>query len=79
MPKFEGHNSISLLSLYAIMMGAVMTLSGQQSKREVTVEQVEEWWNTSKRKSKSKSLIEKEQVIINAYLEAKQELKTCFK
>jgi len=79
MPKFEGHNSISLLSLYAIMMGAVMTLSGQQSKREVTVEQVEEWWNTSKRKSKSKSLIEKEQVIINAYLEAKQELKTGFK
>ena len=41
--------------------------------REVTVEQVEEYWITSKRKSKSKSLIEKEQEIVKAYLEAKQE------
>ena len=73
MQKFKGHNSTSLNRLYRGIMGNVVYKTGQKSVREVTVEQVEEYWITSKRKSKSKSLIEKEQEIVKAYLEAKQE------
>ena len=72
MTKFEGHNSTSLSSLYASMMVNVISISGQKKVSEVTMEQVEWWWKTSKRKSKSKSLVEKEQEIINAYLEARR-------
>ena len=72
LPKFEGHNSTSLYRLYQSMMGNVILWSGQKSKREVTVEQVEEHWKTSKRKSKTMRLIEREQQIVKAYLEAKR-------
>merc|ERR1719222_1102622 len=73
MQKFEGHNSTSLNRLYLAIMANVVYKTGQKSVREVTVEQAEEYWITSKRKSKSKSLIENEQEIVKAYLEAKQE------
>jgi len=74
MPKFEGHSSASLYRQYQGIMNKVILRTEQKSSREVTVDQVKEYWNTSNRKSKSKSLIKKEQEIVKAYLEAKQEL-----
>ena len=41
---------------------------------EVTVEQVEKWWIGSTRRSKRVDLLEKEQLILEAYYAAKQEL-----
>ena len=42
-------------------------LPGVKKRKEVTVEQVEEWWGSSMRLSKSKSLVEKEEGIVEAY------------
>ena len=43
-------------------------------KRDVTVEEVEEWWNNSTRHVKRTNLIEKEEQIVEAYYRVKQEL-----
>ena len=51
-----------------------MTKLGEKSKREVTVEEVEEWWKNSTRKAKQSNLIEKEQQIVEAYYRIKQEI-----
>ena len=74
MQKFEGHNSSSLWKLYDSMLGNVVEKLGQKTKRDVTLDQVEDWWKTSKRYNKTTRLIEKEQEIVEVYLKAKQEL-----
>ena len=38
----------------------------KKSRREVTVKEVEEWWNKSTRLAKKTNLIEKEQHIVEA-------------
>ena len=47
---------------------------GTKSRREVTVEEVEEWWKNSTRPLKRANLIEKEQQIVEAYNTVKQEI-----
>ena len=74
MPKFEGHNRTSLYKLYKTMMKCVTLRTGQKSVKEVTVEQMENYWRTSKRIGKKKKLLEKEKEIVEAYLEIKREL-----
>ena len=46
----------------------------RKSWREVTVEEVEEWWKNSTRYAKFSNLIEKEQQIVEAYYRIKQEI-----
>ena len=56
------------------MSTKTMNKLGKKSKREVTVEEVEEWWNNSTRHAKQANLIEKQQQIVEAYFAIKQEL-----
>ena len=55
------------------MLLGTMNKLGKKSRREVTVEEVEEWWKNSKRPAKHANLIEKEQQIVEAYYRIKQE------
>jgi len=73
-PEFEGHNGASLYRLYNSIMGMAKERFGLNSNKEVTVDQVEEWWNTSKRIPKTETQIEKEQQIVEAYFKAKSKL-----
>ena len=73
LPHFEGHNSNSLLKEYAGMLLATMKKFGKNSLREVTVDEVEEWWKNSRRHAKFSNVIEKEQQIVEAYYRIKQE------
>merc|ERR1712037_837175 len=74
LPQLDGHNGESLHRMYDNMLGNTMTKLGKKSKREVTVEEVEEWWNNSIRLAKKSNLIEKEQLIVEAYIRIKQEI-----
>ena len=74
LPAFRGHNCTSLYSTYSIMCMAVRNKVGAMSTREVTVEQVEEWWKTSTRRAKGVDVIEKEEQIVEAYNRIKQEI-----
>ena len=74
LPHFEGHSRRSLLQKYDGMLLATMKKLGKNSKREVTVEEVEEWWKNSTRPAKFANLIEKEQRVMEAYHRVKQEL-----
>ena len=74
LPEFEGHNRASLFRLYHNMLGNAKERFGLNSRKEVAVDQVEEWFNTSNRIAKSESLIEQEQRIVEAYFEAKGQL-----
>jgi len=74
LPEFEGHNRASLYRLYESMLGNAKERFGLNSRKEVTVDQVEEWFNTSNRYTKSEALIEQEQRIVEAYFEAKRQL-----
>merc|ERR1712062_255505 len=74
LPQFEGHSSASLLQKYNSMLTQTMEKLGKKSKREVTVEEVEEWWKNSTRPAKKSNLIEKEQQIVEAYYRIKREL-----
>ena len=67
LPQFEGHNRATLNNLYHGMLLNTMKKLGKKSKREVTVEEVEEWWNGSTRHVKHTNLIEKELQIVEAY------------
>merc|ERR1712037_890898 len=75
LPQFEGHNSKSLHKMYDNMLKGAIYKLGEKSKREVTVEEVEEWWKNSRRPAKFSNLIEKEQKIVEAYYRIKQELR----
>ena len=74
-PQFQGHTHRSLERLYNTLMGNVM---GKQpalkSMRVVTVEDVEEYLRNSTRRTKSKSLIEREVGIVEAYQAVVREL-----
>ena len=76
LPQFQGHNRKSLRQKYYNMLLSTMTKLGKKSKswREVTVEEVEEWWNNSIRLAKKSNLFEKEQQIVEAYLRIKQDI-----
>merc|ERR1712037_267553 len=74
LPQFEGHNGGSLHRMYGSMLGNTMTKLGKKSRREVTVEEVEEWWKNSTRYAKFSNVIEKEQLILESYHRVKQEL-----
>ena len=74
-PEFEGHNGASLCRLYSsCMLPNAKERFGLNSKKEVTVDQVEEWWNTSNRIAKSETQVQKEERIVEAYFEAKGQL-----
>ena len=74
-PMFEGHNSCSLQRLYfnKLLVGTMSRL-GEKSTREVTVDQVEEWWKNSTRLAKKSNVVEKEERIVEAYLRTKIEI-----
>merc|ERR1719222_1662304 len=74
LPEFEGHSGASLSKLYTSMVGNVKARFGLNSRKEVTVDQVEEYFNTSSRYAKSEAKIEQEQRIVEAYFEAKRQL-----
>merc|ERR1712037_588919 len=74
LPQFEGHNARSLHRMYDSMLGNTMNMLGKKSSREVTVEEVEEWWKNSSRPAKQSNLVEKEQQIVEAYYRIKHEL-----
>ena len=76
LPQFEGHNSISLRHrYYGMILNARSKLENTSvSRREVTVGQVEKWWNTSTRRPKRVDQLEKEQSILEAYYAVEQEL-----
>ena len=67
-PQFRGHTRASLCHLFNSMrLNTMNKLPGVKSVKEVTVEQVEEWWGSKFRKKKSKRLVEKEEGIVEAY------------
>ena len=72
LPLFEGHNSHSLQSLYSGLLVSTMNRLRGKSTREVTLDQVEVWWNSTTRYTKSVDLIEKEGQIVEAYYKIKQ-------
>merc|ERR1719350_498726 len=65
LPMFEGHNSYSLQNLYfnKLLSGTIKRL-GAKSTREVTVNQVEEWWKNNTRLAKMSNVVEKEELIV---------------
>merc|ERR1719507_1303844 len=75
LPQFEGHNGDSLHRMYNSMLLGTIYKLGKKSTREVTVEEVEEWWKNSTRYAKQSNLIEKEQQIVEAYYRIKQDLR----
>merc|ERR1719222_167765 len=74
LPEFEGHNSGSLQRLYVNMTVKTKERLEINSIKELTVDQVEEYFNTSNRHAKTERLIEQEQCIVEAYFKAKREL-----
>ena len=67
-PQFRGHTRASLCHLFnGMRLNTMNKLPGVKSVKEVTVEQVEEWWGSKLRKEKSKRLVEKEEGIVEAY------------
>ena len=70
--EFQGHTRTSLSRLYLYMMQRTLKKHPDlTSYREVTVGQVEEHWNSSKRCKKHKKQMACEQHIIDAYLKVK--------
>ena len=71
--QFEGHNGTTLHNMYNRILVNTLKQLSKKSTREVTVEEVEEWWNSSTRHAKKTSLIEKEQQIVEAYFMIKRD------
>ena len=68
MSEFRGHTSCSLELLYASMLGNLVEKRKElKSKREVSLDMVEEWWATTTRRKKSSNTKAKEQAIVSAY------------
>ena len=75
LPMFEGHNSYSLQALYFNkLLSGTRNRLGAKSTREVTVDQVEEWWKNSTRLAKKSNLVEKEGQIVEAYFRVKKQI-----
>ena len=69
MSEFRGHTSCSLELLYASMLGNLVEKRKElKSKREVSLDMVEEWWATTTRRRKSSNIKAKEQAIVSAYI-----------
>ena len=69
MSEFRGHTSCSLELLYASMLGNLVEKRKElRSKREVSLDMVEEWWATTTRRRKSSNIKAKEQAIVSAYI-----------
>ena len=68
MSEFRGHTSCSLELLYASMLGNLVEKRKElRSKREVSLDMVEEWWATTTRRKKSSNIKAKEQAMVSAY------------
>jgi len=68
LPQFVGHTGYSLRDLYHSMQNMTRKRKRRNvSRSEVTVEEIEEWWRCSQRKSKSESRIQREKAIVDAY------------
>ena len=65
---FEGHTGYSLRDLWHSMRDNTKAALGLATRREVTVEQVEQWWRASRRRAKSGGRREREEGIVAAYL-----------
>ena len=66
-PEFRGHTSGSLYRLYSLMQAHFSKRHTTVDCKAVTVGQVEEWWKSSSRRTKSRSRREKELDIVTAY------------
>ena len=75
LPQFEGHSVTSLHRMYHSMLANAMNKHDRKSKREVTVEEVEDWWENSTRYVKRVNFVEKEQQIVEAYSQSNRSLK----
>ena len=77
LPQFKGHTSHSLQNLYnGLMTGVLYKRPALKSKREVTVEDVEEYWRNSPRQTKRKSQVAREEGMVEAYWAVMRELNT---
>jgi len=75
MRRFQGHTRASLQNLYDCMLGMTMRkLPGVESRTEVTVGEVEEWWRNSERRGKTRPMVEKEEGILEAYSRIRRNL-----
>merc|ERR1719300_2347986 len=69
MPEFRGHTGRSLGILYERLLRSVARNS-MKSSREITVDQVLEYWATSKRQQKPISLKRREEIIVFTFEKA---------
>ena len=68
MSEFRGHTSCSLELLFDSMLGNLVEKRKElKSKREVSLDMVEQWWATTTRRKKSSNIKAKEQAIVSAY------------
>ena len=68
MAEFRGHTSSSLELLFDSMLGNLVEKRKElKSKREVSLDMVEEWWTATPRRKKSSNIRTKEQAIVSAY------------
>jgi len=68
MAEFRGHTSSSLELLFDSMLGNLVEKRKElKSKREVSLDMVEEWWTATPRRKKSSNIRAKEQAIVSAY------------
>ena len=68
MSEFRGHTSHSLKQLHDSMLGDIVEKRNDlKSKREVTLDMVEQWFANTTRRKKSSRLKAKEQAVVSAY------------
>ena len=73
MPEFRGHTGRSLGIIYDRLLSRVARQS-MKSSREITVDQVLEYWATSKRNKKPTSLKRREEIIVSTFQKAMKEV-----
>lgn len=73
MPEFRGHTGLSLGRMYENILKRVAE-SSKKSSREVTVDQVLEYWATSKRYQKSTLQKRREEIIVSTFREVTREV-----
>ena len=73
MPEFRGHTGRSLGIIYDRLLSRVARQS-MKSCREITVDQVLEYWATSKRNKKPTSLKRREEIIVSTFQKAMKEV-----
>jgi len=68
MPKFLGHTRASLDALWNSLMDCTSKKEPGLSRVEVTVDELEKYWKKSKRRKKSRDLLEREKCIVDSYI-----------